>query len=73
MTGELTLNFAPGEGKADDQIVQHGDQQVLRIAGAVSQRLNGSTMDIVVEERSEGTRLGLAIAPPDTERHTYHS
>jgi iron-sulfur cluster assembly protein len=61
VTGEITL----GEGKGDDQIVQHGGEQVLRIAGAVSQRLNGSTMDVVVEAQPEGTRMG--IVPPDSE------
>jgi hypothetical protein len=35
----------------------------LRIAGVVSQRLNGSTMDVVVEEALEGTRMGIGIMP----------
>ena len=39
----------------------------MRIAGAVSQRLNGSTMDVVVEEEPEGTRMGIGIMPPDPE------
>ena len=39
----------------------------MRIAGAVSQRLNGSTMDVVVEEGPEGTRMGIGIMPPDPE------
>jgi hypothetical protein len=39
----------------------------LRIAGAVSQRLNGSTMDVVVEEEPEGTPMGIGIMPPDPE------
>ncbi len=46
----MTLSFAPGDGKGNDQIVQYGGKQILRIVGAVSQRLNGSTMDVVVEE-----------------------
>jgi hypothetical protein len=73
LTGELTLSFAPGDGKANDQIVQHGGQQVLRIAGAVSQRLNGSTMDVVVEEGREGTRMGICIMPPGPELLTDDS
>ena len=39
----------------------------MRIAGAVSQRLNGSTMDVVVEEGPEGSRsMGIGIVPPDS-------
>jgi hypothetical protein len=68
VTGEMTLSFAPGEGKGIDQIVQHGGKQVLRIAGVVSQRLNGSTMDVVVEEGPEGSRsIGIGIKPPGPE------
>jgi hypothetical protein len=67
-SGTLTLGFAPGEGRGNDQIVQHGGKQVLRIAGAVSQQLNGSTMDVVVEEGPEGSRsMGIGIMPPDPE------
>jgi hypothetical protein len=72
-TGEMTLSFAPGDGKSNDQIVQHGGKQVLRIAGAVSQRLNGSTMDVVVEEGPEGTSMGLDIMPPGSEPLTDDS
>ena len=70
VSGAMTLSFAPGAGKGNDQIVQHeGKQvkQVLRIAGAVSQPLNGSTMDVVVEEEPEGTRMSIGIMPPDPE------
>ena len=63
----MTPSVAPGAGKGNDQIVQHGAKQVLRIAGAVSQRLNGSTMDVVVVEEPEGTRMGIGIMPPDPE------
>jgi hypothetical protein len=73
VTGVATLDFAPGEGKDDDQIVQQDGKQVLRIAGAVSQRLNGSIMDVVVEERPEGTRMGIGIVPPDSELPTDDS
>jgi len=73
-TGEVTLTFVPGEGKGNDQIVQHGGEQVLRIAGAVSQRLHGSTMDVVVEEGPEGSRsMGIGIAPPGPEQLTEDS
>ncbi len=63
--GAMTLSFAPGAGKGNDQLVQHGGKQVLRITGAVSQRLNGSTMDVVVEEGPEG--MGIMPMPPDPE------
>ena len=63
----MTLSFAPGEGKGNDQIVQHGGKQVLRIAGAVSQQLHGSTMDVVVEEGPEGSRMGIGIVLPGPE------
>jgi hypothetical protein len=63
----MSLSVAPGAGKGNDQMFQHGGKQVLRIAGAVSQRLNGSTMDVVVEEEPEGTRMGIGIMTPDPE------
>jgi hypothetical protein len=73
-TGEVTLGFAPGDGKVNDQIVQHGGKQVLHIAGVVSQRLNGSTMDVVVEEGPEGSRsMGIGILPPGSEPLTDDS
>ena len=73
-TGEMTLSFAPGEGKGNDQIVQHGGKQILRIAGVVSQRLNGSTMDVVVEGGPEDTRsMGIGIRPPGSEPLTGDS
>jgi hypothetical protein len=73
VTGEMTLSFAPGDGKSNDQIIQHSGKQVLRIAGVVSQRLNGSTMDAVVEEGPEGTRMGIGIMPPGPEPLTDNS
>ncbi len=46
----------------------------MRIAGAVSQRLNGSTMDVVVKERPEGSRgMGIGIMPPGSEPLTDDS
>jgi hypothetical protein len=73
-TGEMALSFAPGDGKGNDQIVQHGGRQVLRIAGVVSQRLNGSTMDVVVEEVPKSSRsMGIGIVPPGPEPLTDDS
>jgi hypothetical protein len=73
-TGEMTLSFAPGDGKGKDQIVQHGGKQILRIAGVVSQRLNGSTMDIVVDEGPGGSRsMGIGIMLPGLEPLTDDS
>ena len=34
VTGEMTLSFMPGDGKGNDQIVQHGGKQVLRLSSA---------------------------------------
>ena len=46
----------------------------MRIAGAVSQRLNGSTMDVVVVEEPEGSRgMGISIMPPGSELLTDDS
>ena len=46
----------------------------MRIAGAVSQRLNGSTMDVVVEEGPEVSRgMGKGIMPPGPEPLTDDS
>ena len=73
VTGEVTLGFAPGDGKSNDQIVQHGGKQVLRIAGVVSQRLNGSTMDVVLDDGLEGSPMGISIIPPYTEPLTEDS
>ena len=74
VAGEVTLGFAPGDGKSNDQIVQHGGKQVLRIAGVVSQRLNGSTMDVVVEEEPDGSRsMGIGIMPSGPETLTDDS
>ena len=67
VSGEMTLSFTPGDGKGNDEIVQHEGKQFLRIAGAVSQRLNGSTMDVVVEEVPEGTRMGMGRLAPGSE------
>ena len=46
----------------------------MRIAGAVSQRLNGSTMGVVVVEEPEGSRgMGIGIMPPGPEPLTDDS
>ena len=73
VTGEMTLSFAPGEGRGNDQIVHHGGRQVLRIAGVVSQRLNGSTMDVVLDDGPEGSPMGISIKPPYAEPLTEDS
>ncbi len=73
VTKEMTLSFAPGDGKGNDQIVQHGGKQVLRIAGVISQRLNGSTMDVVLDDGPEGSPMGISIIPPYAEPLTEDS
>jgi iron-sulfur cluster assembly protein len=52
-TQQITLGFAPGEPQGDDQIVEQEGEEVLRIAAPVSELLNGSTMDVMVQEEEE--------------------
>lgn len=67
---EVTLRFAPGEPESGDQVVEHEGEEVLRVAGRVSELLNGSTMDVVVQEESENgaggpsVGVGIGILPP---------
>jgi iron-sulfur cluster assembly protein len=71
-TEQITLSVAPGEPHGDDQIVEREGEEVLRIAAPVSELLNGSTIDVVVQEESEnGAKspgVGIAIRPPGHER-----
>ena len=69
-TEQITLSFAPGEPHGDDQIVEQEGEEVLRIAAPVSELLNGSTIDVVVQESENGTKspgVGLDIRPPGHE------
>ena len=70
-TEQITLSFAPGEPHGDDQIVEREGEEVLRIAAPVSELLNGSTIDVVVQESENGAEspgVGIAIRPPGHER-----
>jgi iron-sulfur cluster assembly protein len=58
---EDQIGLAYGEPKEDDQVVEHEGENLLHIAGIVSQALDGSTIDKV--ETEEGT--GFTITPPD--------
>ena len=73
-TEQITLSFAPGEPHGDDQIVEQEGEEVLRIAAPVSELLNGSTMDVVVQEESENgaerPSVGIGIRPPGHEPPT---
>ncbi len=69
-TEQITLSFAPGEPHGDDQIVEQEGEEVLRIAAPVSGLLNGSTMDVVVQESENGAEspsVGIGIRPPGHE------
>jgi iron-sulfur cluster assembly protein len=70
-TEQITLSFAPGEPHGDDQIVEQEGEEVLRIAAPVSELLNGSTMDVVVQEESENgaerPSVVIGIRPPGHE------
>ncbi len=75
-TEQITLGFAPGEPHADDQIVEQEGEEVLRIAAPVSELLNGSTMDVVVQESENGAQgpsVGIGIRPPGHEPPTDES
>ena len=69
-TEQITLSFAPGEPHGDDQIVEQEGEEVLRIAAPVSELLDGSTMDVVVQESENGAQspsVGIGIMPPGHE------
>jgi iron-sulfur cluster assembly protein len=75
-TEEVRLGLAPGEPKGDDQVVQHDGEEVLRIGWFVSELLNGSTIDVVVEAQQDGARgprVGLGIRSPGPEPLTDDS
>jgi hypothetical protein len=57
------LGFVAGHPRPDDQVVEESGQEVLRIAGTVSQQLDGHSLDRV--DTPEGPRL--AINRPDEE------
>ena len=56
-TGETGVGVATGEPMEDDQVVEHGGQVVLRIAGPVSAALDGSTIQKL--DTPEGPGLGI--------------
>jgi iron-sulfur cluster assembly protein len=69
-TEQVTLTFAPGEPRDDDQIVEQEGEEVLRIAAPLSELLNGSTMDVMVQESENGAEspsVDIAIRPPGHE------
>jgi len=59
---ELQVRLGAGRPKDNDQIIEHGGKDLLRIARSVSEELNGSTIDLV--ETLEGPALGIKPAPP---------
>ncbi len=68
-TQQITLGFGPGEPQSDDQIVEQEGEEVLRIAAPVSGLLNGSTMDVMVQEEesengAERPSVVIGIRPP---------
>lgn len=58
---EDKIGLGYGEPKEDDQVIDHEGEELLYIAGLVSQALAGSTLDKV--ETEEGT--GFTITPPE--------
>ena len=51
------LGFVAGEPRPDDQVVEDSGKEVLRIDGAVSDQLDGHSLDRV--ETGEGPRLTI--------------
>ena len=54
---ELQVRLGAGRPKGNDQIIEYGGKDLLRIARSVSEELNGSTIDLV--ETLEGPALGI--------------
>ena len=61
--GEAQIGLYFGKPRADDQVVEHEERDLLRIAWPVSEALNGSTLHLV--QTPEGQ--GLGIDPPKSE------
>ncbi len=62
-TGETGVGMVAGEPRDDDQVVEHGGQVVLRIAGPVSDALDGSTIQTL--DTPEGPGIGI-LRPEET-------
>jgi hypothetical protein len=61
--GKAQVGLRFGEPTDDDQVVEHEERDLLRIAWPVSEALNGSTLHLV--QTPEGR--GLGIESPKTE------
>lgn len=59
--GEAQIGLIAGEPLDDDQVVEHGGEDLLHIAAPISEALDGGTIDKV--ETPEG--VGFAINPPE--------
>lgn len=51
------LGFVAGQPRPDDQVVEESGQEVLRIDGAISDQLDGASLDRV--DTTEGPRLTI--------------
>ena len=56
------VRIGAGWPQADDQLVEHEGKELLRIAGHVSEQLNGGTVDLV--ETLDGPAVGIKPPPP---------
>ncbi len=66
---EVALDLLAGGPRDDDQVVEHEDEEVLRIAGSVSELLVGGTLDVVTQRGlgtngSEAQIVGMGVVPP---------
>lgn len=68
-TKEVALDLVAGRPRDDDQVVEHAGEEVLRIAGPVSELLDGGTLDVVTQpgpgtNGSEAQIVGIGVVPP---------
>lgn len=59
------LGFAAGDARPDDQVVEESGEEVLHIAGQLSQAYDGCTIERV--DTPEGPRLSMTRPDPNTE------
>lgn len=57
-TGATQVGMAPGEPKVDDQVIEHEGEDVLCIAGPLSEALDGSTIRRM--DTPDGPGIGIA-------------
>ena len=62
-TGATQVGMSPGEPKFDDQVIEHEGEDVLCIAGPLSEALDGSTIRRV--DTPDGPGIGISSGPEE--------